>query len=263
MQSKQRNVLLKSCSLWKKSAVVHLRFSSRCLIHRLCLFSYIGRKSGDLSFTRRLKRCICLKASAGTPNAAAYGDLGRFPLHISSMLRCVKYWFKLLKQPENMYSKKAYLMLLGRHEKGKITCRSGFGHVWMFGCGDERIFLRSLKQRLQDCFVQEWFNQIKNSDRYIFYKCFKSSLEREKYIEILVCVNYRCATSRFRMGVSVLMLNAHRFRYSSLPARRACPFCPENVIEDELHFLYIFVHYTQTCGWNTYHLLRQETGQVC
>ena len=74
-----------------------------------------------------------------------------------SMIRCEKYWFRLLRQPHNFYSKQAYIMLVGFHEKGNtgwasrirlLLCRAGFGRVWLYECGNESVFLKMLQGRL-------------------------------------------------------------------------------------------------------------------
>ena len=44
-------------------------------------------------------------------NAAVLGDCGRYPLWIESARRCLKYWFKILKMPNNRYVLKCYNML--------------------------------------------------------------------------------------------------------------------------------------------------------
>ena len=39
-----------------------------------------------------------------TPNDVVYGELGRYPLFITATVRFIKYWLKLLMQPDNFYS---------------------------------------------------------------------------------------------------------------------------------------------------------------
>ena len=56
-----------------------------------------------------------------TPNDIVYGELGRYPLWVTSISKSIKYWFCLLKQPENLWSNLAYNMSLGLHEKGYVT----------------------------------------------------------------------------------------------------------------------------------------------
>ena len=96
-----------------------------------------------------------------TPNNAVYGELGRL---ITSTMRVIKYWFKLLKQPDNVYSRKAYTLLTNMHDRGyttwvtrvkQILCAHGFEQVWLFGCGNENGFFSEFKDRLCSsfCFI--------------------------------------------------------------------------------------------------------------
>ena len=110
-----------------------------------------------------------------TPNDVVYGELGRYPLRISAATRCLKYWFKLLRQPANVYSRKEYsTMLLKMHEGGAVTwvthvksilCDNGFEQVWLFGCGNEKYLFRELKERLYSSFGHGWRNHLESSDK--------------------------------------------------------------------------------------------------
>ena len=59
-----------------------------------------------------------------TSNDVVYGELGRYPLFIPATVRLVKYWLKLLRQTDNLYSKKSYRMLLEMRNRGKTTWMS-------------------------------------------------------------------------------------------------------------------------------------------
>ena len=118
-----------------------------------------------------------------TPNDIVYGELGRYPLWINAAMRVVKYWFRLLKQPSNMYSRKAYLMLLNMHEKGhktwvtrvkQILYEYGFEQVWLFGCGNEDRFFSEFKDRLSSSFCFRWQQHLDTSGRLAVYSSFKS-----------------------------------------------------------------------------------------
>ena len=41
-----------------------------------------------------------------TPNDVIYGELGRYPLFISATVRFIKFWLRLLRQADNLYSVK-------------------------------------------------------------------------------------------------------------------------------------------------------------
>ena len=81
-----------------------------------------------------------------TPNAMVLGDLARFPIFILTAVRCIKFWLRILRLPEERLTKKAYNMLIHLQENGKKTwtfhvmqliCTNGFGEVWFQqGVGD-------------------------------------------------------------------------------------------------------------------------------
>ena len=61
-----------------------------------------------------------------TPNDVVYGELGRYPLFIPATVRFVKYWLKLLRQTDNLYSKESYKMLLIMQNNMGVTYKISF-----------------------------------------------------------------------------------------------------------------------------------------
>ena len=174
-----------------------------------------------------------------TPNDVVYGELGRYPLWISATARRLKYWFKLLRQPEQLYSRKAYSMLLKMHEGAvtwvthvkSILCDNGFEQVWLFSYGIEKYFFRELKERLYSSFCHGWRNHLESSDKLSLYSQHKNCFKRNTYIDILWLDVYRNALAQFRMGVS--QINEHRYRFAQTTENVLCRFgCskPENEI---------------------------------
>ena len=53
-----------------------------------------------------------------SPNEMIYRELSRYPLYIDAAVKCIQYWFCVLKQPASWYSKMANQLLLTLHEKG-------------------------------------------------------------------------------------------------------------------------------------------------
>ena len=107
-----------------------------------------------------------LNVSTRTPSALVYGETGRYPLYIITYVKCIKYWLNLVRMPENRLPIKAYKMLYALHSKNKnnwvshvcfTLYRYGFGFVWENqGVCDVSNFIREFRQRLVDCFLQEW-----------------------------------------------------------------------------------------------------------
>ena len=107
-----------------------------------------------------------LNVSTRTPSALVYGETGRYPLYIITYVKCIKYWLNLVRMPENRLPIQAYKMIYALHSKNKnnwvshvcfTLYRYGFGFVWENqGVCDVSNFIREFRQRLVDCFLQEW-----------------------------------------------------------------------------------------------------------
>ena len=108
-----------------------------------------------------------------------------------------------------------------------------FGHVWE-NQGVENVshFLRAFKQRLIDCFLQDWNSSIMSSDRYAFYSSFKQLHDFTPYLTTVKNPVIRKALTRIRLGVSAL--RPHQCRYSKLPVNLDCSFC-KGTRESEMH----------------------------
>ncbi len=188
-----------------------------------------------------------LNVSVQTPNKMIYGDLGRYPMFITSAVRCVKYWLRITNLPDERLPKKAYNMLLYLQDLGKKTwayhikellCRNGFGDVWLQqNVGHLNRFLSVFKQRLLDQFQQDWSASITSKERFEFYSIFKQSIQTEKYIDVLQLRCFREAYIKFRFGISPILVHRLRYRNDIIPRDLLCPVCKDE-IEDESHVLF-------------------------
>ena len=194
-----------------------------------------------------------LGLSTKTPNHLVYGDLGRFPLHIYSYTRVIKYWLKLTKMEDVRLPKQAYLMLKNSntacrqnwvHSVKDLLHNLGFGYVWINGgVVNTNCFLKQVKQRLKDWFMQEWNSLNRTSERYKWYSIFKTSFGLEEYLNNIDIKKFRDVLIRFRFGINVLAVNSMNKNISDLN----CPFCESR--DNEKHFLF-------EC--KTYSFLRQK-----
>ena len=185
------------------------------------------------------------------PNGVVYGELGRYPLFITATVRFIKYWLKLLMQPDNFYSRKACKMLLALHNRGKtiwvphaklVLCNNGFEQLWLFGCGNVKLFIKELEERLRSSFCHRWCNHLDTSERLSVYNSYKHCFQREGYVDVLWMEVYRNCLAQFRMGVS--QINLHRHRFSTTIDNTTCPFCA-NQQETEIHFVFQCSVYNQ------------------
>ena len=172
---------------------------------------------------------VCQK----TPNSMMYGELGRHPLYINTLVKAAKYWLKLVELPYGRLSKAAYGTLNIKDEKGTSTWvteirttifRFGFGIIWVSQReGNQARFILECKQRLADCSTQGWHDTISTSERFERYRKFRQSLGYEGYLSWHRPKTYRDVTIRFRPVINNLCCN--KYRYSTNLQLRVCPLC--------------------------------------
>ena len=132
-----------------------------------------------------------------TPNNFIYGELGRVSIRTYTVQHAVKYWLKVIKLRPEKYVKCIYLQLCKNiNENPNVTnwalsiCNLlqhlGLYYAWLYqSVGDETCFIKLLKTRLTDTFIQNWMSHLSESSKaktYIYY----SSFSLQCY---LICIN--------------------------------------------------------------------------
>lgn len=191
-----------------------------------------------------------LAVTQKSPNTLVLGELGRYPLYINTIIKAIKFWLRLVTLDDDRLPKAAYETSKVLDRRGTKTwatsvktCleRYGFGYVWLQqGVGNKTQFLKQFRQRLIDCYRQDWHWKICDSDRYTVYRCFKQIHQPEAYLNWLKIRDLRDVLLRFRFGVNELGTN--RYRYSQQAHAKHCPFCA-GVEENEIHFVFICTLY--------------------
>ena len=185
-----------------------------------------------------------LNVPSRTPNLMIYGDTGRYPLYVQAILRCVKYWLRILGMDSKRYPKKVYEMMIHTNNSNdcwakrikNILCDYYFEDVWReqrVPC--ENAFLKELKHRLVCRYAECWSTALYTSRRYSFFRMFKYIHGFEQYLLDLDKPVFRNLYVQFRLGVSEICM--HRYRYSETTTY-LCPSCNESD-EDEVHFLFL------------------------
>ena len=136
-----------------------------------------------------------LNVRSSTPNYMVYGELGRFPMEVEINLRLILFWHKLITGKNKLsgivYSLMLQLQLSNRTELKWLSHiktvleNTGFSNLWMhqYTCTFNRNYLKYiLKRRLQDQFIQKWFQEISNSSRGETYSIFKTEWSLEPYL---------------------------------------------------------------------------------
>jgi len=198
-----------------------------------------------------LKRFLCISQKA--PKHLIYSELGRYPLYVNTYAKCIRFWLRIVCMDETRLPKKAYNMLMSLQRQNYSTwaCKVrnvlfmfGFGVVWEAqSVGNIKVFIALFKQRLKDCFLQDWHAALQSHTFYSTYSSFVSSFSLRLYFHCITSVNVRKIFTRFRLGM--LPLRGHFLQYDN--ARRnlttSCPFCDNNAVETEFHFLLVCPKY--------------------
>ena len=71
----------------------------------------------------------------------------------------------------------------------------------------KKMFLKLCRQRMIDCYKQDWNGKLAQSDHYAVYRKFKSLLQPEKYLRDITISKFRIALNKFRIGISDLRVN--------------------------------------------------------
>jgi hypothetical protein len=188
-----------------------------------------------------------LGVSRRTPNDLVYGELNRYPITINSAVNTIRYWLKVLQMSRERLPRKAYGMIYNLDERGKITwatdvrlClfKHGFGYVWLNqGVGNVKGFLKVFKERLIDCRWQDWRGHIEESERFKTYRLFGNLAHSlGSYLNMDISKHFKYLMTKFRFGVSDLLVHRANYRYRIFNANVTCPLCFEED-ETELHFL--------------------------
>jgi len=185
-----------------------------------------------------------LNVPNGTPNLMIYGDTGRYPLYVKAILRCVKYWLRILSMDNKRYPQKVYQMMIHTTNSNYSWAKRikdllydyDFEDVWREqNVPSANAFLKELKRRLVYRYVEYWNTALYTSRRYSFFRMFKYIHGIEQYLFDLDKPVFRNLYVQFRLGVSELCI--HRCRYSET-STYLCPSCNESD-EDEVHFLFL------------------------
>jgi hypothetical protein len=188
-----------------------------------------------------------LSVKSRTPNDLVLKELKRYSITVNSVVRCIRYWLKLLEMDNDRIPKKAYKMLFKLDEMGKrnwatkvreCLFQMGYGFVWLNqGVAHKNCFIKALKQRLIDCNWQSCNEHIENSNRFDMYRlfCSENALNLPVYLQLDIDLHIKWMMTKLRFGISEL--NVHRLRYANnREDDTLCPLCKTGK-ENEIHFL--------------------------
>ena len=190
------------------------------------------------------KRYVCVGEK--TSNITSLGDCGRYPIVITSQIRCIKYWLKIIGMPDTRYVKKCYNFLLNTNinlffnwanEIKDLLSKNGFQYIWMNQHVSNPLkFINEFRERAKSQYLQNWWSIVHTSPKLELYKHIKSQYEHEAYLDILSVRKFRRSFAQLRSGTLPIEIETGRYR-GITREQRFCPICNTGEVENELHFI--------------------------
>lgn len=197
-----------------------------------------------------------LKLKRSTPNYFVYGETGCMPLSIDIEEKIISFWSRLCVteggDTPNKLSSAVYKNILRStetipdeilqvkypwlHNVRYILIKCGLINIWTIQNFPNTKWLKmSVKQKLQDLFLNNWYHLVENSSNSTFYRVFKKSFGIESYLsELQPSLLYDLIKFRTRNH----RLPIETGNWSRIPINeRNCNSC-RNKIGDEFHYLF-------------------------
>ena len=198
---------------------------------------------------------ILLSVHRKCSRLATLGDLGRYPVFLTSLSQCLKYKYFLQTEasPESLVSH-------AMTEMTTMTVQSQDCWLYRVRNIESLLGLPDIKSKktlpkqyitkyIRGKFYRFWLDQVnkekigtdgQDHKKLCTYKTFKGSFTPEPYIDFVKNRNQRKYLSRFRL--SAHCLDIERLRYKNIPlSERICRFCShtndnKKSLDDEFHF---------------------------
>jgi hypothetical protein len=92
------------------------------------------------------------------------------------------------------------------------------------------------KQRVKDCYLQEWNSDINTMQPLLTYRAIKVNHCYEDYLNSITCIKYRKALTRLRLSAHNLNIESGRHGSKRIDRHvRVCVYCYKHDIADEFH----------------------------
>lgn len=188
-----------------------------------------------------LKQVLGVKTQ--TCSSAVYGETGRVPLSIIRKVRILKFWFKIINNPDSLLHKVYQYQINNNYidswssKVKNILDEMGFSYLWNES-SITNVQLARIIERVYDQYYQGWNEALRNSSKLSTYRSIKTKVGTELYLEHVTNSKHRSELAKFRCSAHQLAVEEGRYRNIERQ-NRLCVHCKMSVIEDEYHFLLI------------------------
>ena len=194
------------------------------------------------------------------PNLAIYGDSGRYPLVLYSVIQQIKYLQRLIRitEKENtlLYNALAENHLL-RSTKSwlrKINTLLSKLNLTLNDISNNNIITltNKIKACFHSAFIEYWQTEMSSDQRkgeqgnkLRTHRKFKTTFTKEPYLTDCQNSAHRKSFAKLRLSAHKLQIETGRYSKERLPPdKRLCTICNNNECEDEFHFVMCCAKYS-------------------
>lgn len=171
---------------------------------------------------------------------ALQGDMGWIPPKVKGFVNTIYLWNRLITMNDSRLTKRVFKWDFDiNKDNWSNDVRKILTSVEMKDVFDnmEVCNTHNIREKLVTIEKQSWKNNIVNMPKLRTYNLFKESYVTEKYVSMNLDRNERSLMAQVRMGILPIRIEVGRYRKEPVE-ERICQICNQNVIEDEMHFLF-------------------------
>jgi hypothetical protein len=184
-----------------------------------------------------------------TTNLAIYGELGRYPLYIDTIISMIKYWFRLCKNTRHdPLLREAYeenMLMYGNNESCWLRCihillkHLNMDHMLTHPENFKSSHIYSIKKKLQNNYeTLIWKINLNKCEKLRTYRKFKFIFRYETYISDIRNISHRNILTCFRTSNHKLHIETGRYTRPITPVENhICSNCNSKSVENDLHFI--------------------------
>ena len=108
-----------------------------------------------------------------------------------------------------------------------LLYKYGYGYVWENpNCVSFKTFIPIFKQKIIDCFVQDWHDNLESNRCLTIYKVFKQEFKYEQYLDVIKHTKDRRLLTQLRISAHRLRVESARYGRNRLErSDRTCQIC--------------------------------------
>ena len=238
-------ILTYGCEVWGPNYLNNLKENN---LHHIC--DKLDVEKTHLKYMKYL-----LGVNSKSVNDGVRGELGEFPIIVSSIKHIIKYWLRVCKMPFKSMVYQAYNenkhMSVDSHKSSWLKginnllkyCSLGdifTNEIHSINKQEKNNFSNLTMENVKQMYINDWQNIIKKENSKLrTYSLFKNQFEMEKYLLHVKDKNVRSCFTKLRISSHKLMIETGRYnRPRKIPVNeRYCNYCKNNNIEDEIHFV--------------------------